>query len=56
MSEGVERFRLFNRDGERVPEGGSDALEGLLKSRSSAGRNSEIMKAKSQLLTIIKYL
>jgi len=47
MSEGVERFRLSNGDGERVPEGGSNALEGLLKSESSAGRNSKIMKAKS---------
>jgi len=47
MSEGVERFRLSNGDGEKVLEGGSDALEGLLESESYAERNSEIMKAKS---------
>jgi len=47
MSEGIERFRLSNGDGEKVLEGGSDALESLLESESSAERNSEIMKAKS---------
>jgi len=47
MSERVEQFRLSNGNGERVPEERSDALEGLLESGSSVGRNNEIMKAKS---------